>query len=77
MNNKRRDSLKNALRYLDYSLKIVECARDSEVDVMDNCPENLQNSDRFTAMEDAVDFLDDAVESMEIAKEKIQDAVSV
>lgn len=77
MNNKRRDSLKNALRYLDYSLKIVEGARDSEVDVMDNCPENLQNSDRFTAMEDAVDFLDDAVESMELAKEKIQEAVSV
>lgn len=77
MNNKRRDSLRNALRYLSQSLIIVESAVGQETDSIDNCPENLQNSDRYESMENAVDFLEEAVESLEVAKEKIEGAITV
>jgi len=42
---------------------------------MDNCPENLQGTDRFEAMENAVENLNDAVEKLEDAKSNIEAAI--
>lgn len=42
---------------------------------MDNCPENLQGSERYEKMEDAVDNLNDALEKLEEAKEYIEAAI--
>lgn len=42
---------------------------------LDNCPENLQGSERFERMEDAVDNLNDALEKLEEAKEHIEAAI--
>lgn len=75
MNALRRKSLKEALTLLGRSLLIVENVCDQETDVMDNCPENLQGSDRFEAMENAVDKLNDAVDKIEEVKECIESAI--
>ena len=48
---------------------------DKEQDAMDNCPENLQSTDRFEAMENAVENLNDAVEKLEDAKSNIEAAI--
>ena len=53
----------------------VEAVCDKEQDCMDNCPENLQGSERFERMEDAVDNLNDALEKLEEAKEHIEAAI--
>ena len=53
----------------------VESGCDKEQDCMDNCPENLQGSERFERMEDAVDNLNDALEKLEEAKEHIEAAI--
>ncbi len=52
MNNKRRERLRNALKMLDSVVGIVESVCDEEQDCIDNCPENLQNTDRFERQED-------------------------
>ena len=54
---------------------VVEAVCDNEQDAMDNIPENLQATERFERMEDAVDSLNDALEKIEDAKGHIQSAL--
>ena len=42
---------------------------------MDNYPENLQGTDRFEQMEDAVDNLNDALEKIDEVKGHIEMAI--
>lgn len=72
MNDKRRSSLKLAVRHLKRASDIVESAADEEQDCLDCIPENLQNTDRYTSMEDAVDSLNDALSSIDDSIEKIE-----
>ena len=75
MNNKRRAALQEASGFLDRAVFIIEGVLDGEQDAMDNCPENLQGSERFEAMEAAVDALNDAVERIEEARESVSTAI--
>lgn len=68
MNNKRRSRLSAAIGMLSNAASIVEAVCDDEQDCMDNCPENLQGSERFERMENAVDSLNDAIEKIEEVK---------
>lgn len=53
----------------------MEQVCDKETDCLDNYPENLQSTDRYGRMEDAVDSLNDALEKIGEAKEHIQNAI--
>ncbi len=75
MDNKRRSRLREAIGMLSNVTTTVESVCDKEQDCMDNCPENLQGSERFERMEDAVDNLNDALEKLEEAKEHIEAAI--
>lgn len=75
MNDKRRGRLRNALRTLELVRSAVESAADEEKDGVDNCPENLQGSDRFERMEEAADHLEDAVGSLDEAADHIREAI--
>ena len=57
MNRHRRARLQEANSLLSKALEIVDDAREEEQENVDNCPENLQHSDRYYAMEDAVIFV--------------------
>ena len=75
MNKKRREQLKMAIKLLDHSSDIVNSVSDEEQNAMDNMPENLQESDRYSDMEDAVDALQDALDSIDEAVSSIQEAI--
>lgn len=75
MNEAKRKSLREALSLISRAIIITEGVCDKEQDAMDNCPENLQSTDRFEAMEIAVENLNDAVEKMEDAKNNIDAAI--
>lgn len=75
MDNKRRSSLKEAIQLLSRVSTMVDAVCDKEQDCMDNYPENLQNTDRFERMEDAVENLNEALEKIDDAKDCIQAAI--
>lgn len=75
MNAQKRSSLRQAQTYLAKALQIVADVRDDERDALDNTPVNLQNSERYTVMEQAVDELDEAIDHLSSADASIDQAV--
>ena len=75
MNNKRRETLRRAVETIDVVRLSIESVLDEENDALDNFPENLQMSDRYVSIENAVDCLDDAVENLQQATESISHAI--
>lgn len=74
MNKQRRIRLREAGSYLARAIQLVSRVKDEEQDALDNIPENLQNSERYTNMEDAIDKLEEAIDNMEQAAESIDNA---
>ena len=60
---------------LSNAASVVERVCDKEQDCGDNYPENLQSTERFEKMEDALDSLNDALEKIDDAKSHIQSAI--
>jgi methyl-accepting chemotaxis protein len=75
MNKKKRERLANAIDLLRRAEVIVSAVSDEESDDLDRMPENLQSSQRYEAMEDAVDNLNDAIDSLSAAAENITSAI--
>lgn len=76
MNNKKRESLKEAVAMLDRTTLMVETVCNKEQDCVDNFPENLQCSERVEKMEYAIDNLNDAIEKIEDAKDLIRHVIN-
>ena len=76
MNNKRRAYLKAAVDMIRKSKNIVEYAQEEEQDALDNLPENLEDSERYSKMENAADSLSDACDALDEAIGLIEDAVA-
>ena len=54
MNNKRRAILKKSIDTLEIASNYINTVLDEEQDSLDNMPENLESSDRYVKMEDAI-----------------------
>ena len=67
MNQQRRQQLVQVINLLHSAESDLDRIKDEEQDCIDAMPENLQNTDRYTAMEDAVDSIEDAIESVQEA----------
>lgn len=76
MNKQRRARLSEAHSLLGRAVSIVERAKDEEQDSFDNLPENLQSSERGELMEEAIDELQTAIDSISDAMEHIDCARS-
>lgn len=76
MNNKRREKLRDAIALLDRAAMIVEIVCDAEDDCVERVPENLQGSNRYEAMENALDNLNRAMEQLDEAKESLSAAIA-
>ena len=76
MNSKRRAYLNAAVDMLRQSKSIVERAQEEEQDALDNLPENLEDSERYSKMENAADSLSDACDALDEAIGLIEDAVA-
>lgn len=75
MNNARREKLRKLMASLERTKEEVECILKKEDEARDAMPENLQDSDRYTASEECSDAMSDAVSSLEEAIGYIEDAV--
>lgn len=72
MNNKKRKELTNAVSLLNNAESIIESVRDDEQDCLDNMPENLEGSQQYSDMENAVDYLEEAMNSIMEAQDFVE-----
>lgn len=75
MDDTRRAILREALDLIRRAKLMVEGACDKENDCIDNYPENLQSTEVFEKMEIAADAMEDAVEKLSEAEESITTAI--
>ena len=76
LNNKRRTRLRSIEEDLGKALNLLNSIYDEEQDCMDNVPENLQDSERYSNMEDCVEALSEAVYNLEEAIGLIEEAIN-
>lgn len=69
MNNNRRKKLLNIYEKLSNLLAELDCIIDDENEAFNNMPQSIQNTDKGELMQNGID-------SLEIAKEKIETALS-
>ena len=74
MNKNRRKLLDSAREYLSKAAKIIEIASEQESDCLDNLPESLYGSERYEKMESAIEFLEEALEHAENARDCVAEA---
>ena len=75
LNNKRRTRLRSIEEDLGRVLNLLNSIYDEEQDCMDNVPENLQDSERYSDMEACVEALSEAVYNLEEAMDSIKEAI--
>lgn len=75
MNDKRRKSVRVALTLLDRVNAIVDRVCDEEQDAADNYPENLQSTDTYEKMEQAVDSMNEAMDKIDEVKDLLEDVL--
>ena len=74
MNDKRRKKLSGADSHLEAALLIASAVLDEETDCLNNMPENLEGSERYEKIEDAVSKLEDLVQGIEDLKDLLYEA---
>lgn len=72
INKQRRNSIRNAINLLERSADLIDDVRMDEQYALDNIPENLQNSEQYDAMEEAVDVLESAVSDIKDLKDDLE-----
>lgn len=75
MNKARRAELNRIINAIQELKNDLEVVHDEEEDAMDNMPESLQDSDRYYAMEEAVDSMDDALDELDEVIEFLESAM--
>ena len=74
MNKDRRKQIDEAGSVLQDALALIEQIRDDEQESFDNMPESLQQSDRGTASEAAIEELDDSAGNLQYIIDTIDNA---
>ncbi len=77
MNEKKRNKLRSAVTMLSNAMTVVDNVHDDESDCVESCPENLQNSERYESMVNAVDVLEEAMGSIDEAIDQLKEAISM
>ena len=75
MNKARRKELSRAVELLGEAQSIIESCRDEEQEYMDNMPENLQESEKYCAAEEAVNNMDEAYDKIGEAIDSVESAM--
>lgn len=75
MNKLRRKALNALIERIDDIYSELDALADEERDYRDNMPENLQNSERYEAADNAVSSLEDALNNLDSAKSSIEEAI--
>lgn len=75
MNKVRRKSLNALVEQVDILIGDLDRFRDDEQEYFDSMPENFQDGDKGTSVQDCVGFLDDALAAAEELKTNIEQSV--
>lgn len=75
MNKVRRKELSKAVELLEEAQSIIESCRDEEQEYIDNMPENLQESEKYYAAEEAVNNMDEAYDKIDEVINSVESAV--
>jgi ribosome recycling factor len=67
MNAERRKEIAKAHAMIDEAKSILEAARDEEQEFFENMPENMQEGEKGSAAENAVQSLEEAIDGLETA----------
>lgn len=73
MNRNRRKKLKNVVDIIGQASTIISSVMYEEQDSLDNTPENLMDTDRYSDMEDNIDKLESINEALDDVMDKIRD----
>ena len=76
MNNERRKQLSKLMDKIEELKGDLEGILSDEDDARDSMPENLQESDRYYASEDASDNMNSAIDSLGDAIDSLDDAIN-
>lgn len=74
MNNKRRKQIDKAIEMLTTASNFIESIKSDEEEYMDNIPENLQGSSRYSDAEDACNYLEEAIDDIGSAIDNLNSA---
>lgn len=72
MNKTRRERLRNITQILESEIADIEAIIEEEEEYMENIPENLQESVRYYDAEDAIDNMNEAVNSISESIDSLQ-----
>lgn len=75
MNKERRTKIKQLADELKDVKTKLEYISQKEEQMLDNIPENLQETDRYIESENAIDVLDEVVDDLESAIESLNEIV--
>ena len=75
MNARRRKELGRLNGEIEMIIADLEELRDQEQEAFDNLPESLQYSEKGEKMEEVINYLDDAIVSIEDTISNIQEAI--
>ena len=77
MNKERKNRIMDVKEILGNAVDELEDIRSEEEMAMENIPENLQNSEKYALMEDAVDALEDAYGSVSDAIDSLDEILEM
>lgn len=75
MNKVRRKALAELVKDIEGIQERLDELTQEEQDYLDNIPENLQGSERYSVAEDAVSCLEEAVSALDEALDNINSAI--
>lgn len=58
------------------AIDVVQDAKYEEEDCLNNLPESFEGTDRYDAMESAVDYLEDALSTIKEARDYVSNAIN-
>ena len=76
MNNVRRKKLAGIVSSLESAQELLEELRDEEQDYLDNMPESLQSSDKYSIREEAIENMESAIDSINEVIDYVESAKS-
>lgn len=75
MNKRRRTELREVISSLNNCRMTIDMVLSEESDCLSNIPENLEYSEQYERIEDAVDNLEEALEEIDSLLESLEKAV--
>lgn len=75
MNKNQRKQLEDIIGKILDLQESIEIIRDEEQEKLDNMPDNLINSERFSQIEEGISCLENAIDNLQTSCDDIQEAI--